>query len=105
MYPHYGQSNAEARQSRRQAVAEANDERLTVGVGEPRERLQVGQALAALDPPGPLPPDGRTEAELERGVEVLVGVAEHAPQQAVDVRWGDRGQRQPPRQVHVAHLV
>src|SRR5689334_732006 len=76
-----------------------------VGVGEPRERLQVGQALAALDPPGPLPPDGRTEAELERRVEVLVGVAQHAAQQPVDVVGGDRGQRQPPGQVHVAHLV
>src|SRR5690242_582071 len=76
-----------------------------VGVGEPRERLQVGQALAALDPPGPLPPDGRTEAELERRVEVLVGVAEYAAEQPVDVVGGDRGQRQPPGQVHVARLV
>src|SRR5689334_8595314 len=78
---------------------------LAVGVGEPRERLQVGQALAALDPPGPLPPDGRAEAEFERRVEVLVGVAQHAAQQPVDVVGGDRGQRQPPGQVHVARLV
>src|SRR5689334_16253190 len=78
---------------------------LAVGVGEPRERLQVGQALAALDPPGPLPPDGRAEAEFERRVEVLVGVAEHAAQQAVDVVNRNRGQRQLPGQVHVARLV
>src|ERR1700750_394104 len=93
MYPQYGKSN------RKDAT------RLTIGIGEPRERLQVGQALAALDPPGPLPPDGRAEAEFERRVEVLVGVAEYAAEQPVDVVGGDRGQRQPPGQVHVPRLV
>src|SRR5580704_19051407 len=78
---------------------------LTLGVGEAGERAQVGQALAAFDPPGPLPADRGAEAELEGRVEVLVGVAEHAAEQPVDVRGRDRRQRQPPGQVHVAHRV
>src|SRR4029077_10261428 len=64
-----------------------------------------GPPLAALHPPGPLPADRRAEAQLERRVEVLVGVAQHAAEQPVDLLGGDRGQRQPPGQVHVAHRV
>src|SRR5580692_6256048 len=79
--------------------------RSTIGVGEARERAQVGQALAALGPPGPFPADRRGEAELEGRVEVLVGVAEHAAEQPVDVGGADRAQRQPSGQVDVAHRV
>src|SRR5580692_1989992 len=79
--------------------------RSTIGVGEARERAQVGQALAALGPPGPFPADRRGEAELEGRVEVLVGVAEHAAEQPVDVGGADRAQRQPAGQVDVAHRV
>src|SRR6266700_4895780 len=96
MYPEYGPSNRNGGTRIRA---------LGLGIGEPGERLQVGQALAALDPPGPLPPDRGAEAELERRVEVLVGVAEHAAEQPVDVLGGDAGQRQPPGQVHVARRV
>ena len=78
----------------------------SVGVrAEGGERAQVGQALTALLPPGPLPPDGGREAEHQRLVERLVGVAQHAAEQPVDLRLGDGGQRQPAGQVHVAGAV
>ena len=77
-----------------------------VGVrAEGGERAQVGQALTALLPPGPLPPDGGREAEHQRFVERLVGVAEHAAEQPVDLGLGDGGQRQPSGQVDVAGAV
>src|SRR5271167_3254992 len=107
MYPQYGQSNRKDGAPRRSNGKDGapQQEGLTLGVGEAGKCAQVGQALAALDPPGPLAADRGAEAELERRVEVLVGVAEHAAEQPVDVRGGDSGQRQPPGQVHVAHRV
>src|SRR5271156_4754686 len=99
MYPLCGPSNRQGHlQAGRMLTGGANGARTartasprqrvrlsTLGVGEAGERLQVGQALAALGPPGPFPPDGGREAEFQRGVEVLVGVAEHAAEQPVDV--------------------
>src|ERR1039457_7132802 len=73
-----------------------------VRVGETGEGTQVGQALAALGAPRPFPPDGGGEAELQGRVEVVVGVAEQAAEQPVDV---GRAERPPPGQVHVPRRV
>src|SRR6185437_9713112 len=73
--------------------------------GEPGEGAQVGQALAALDPPVVLPADRRGKADHEGLVEVLVGVAEHAAEQPVDLICRDRGERQPADQEDVADRV
>src|SRR5258708_35097901 len=78
---------------------------VVVRVGEPGERLQVGQALAPLDPPRPLPADRGCEAEHQSRVEVLVRVAEHAAEHPVDLVGGDRAPRQPPHQVDVTDRV
>src|SRR6185437_13467136 len=80
--------------------------RSTRGVaGEPGEGAQVGHALAALDPPVVFPADRRGKADHEGLVEVLVGVAEHAAEQPVDLIRRDRGERQPADQVDVADRV
>ena len=57
------------------------------------------------DPPLPLLADRRGEAELEDGVERLVGVRQHRAEQPVDLLGRDRGQRQPPVEVDVAEVV
>src|SRR4051812_24189806 len=75
------------------------------GVRELRERLEVAQALAALDPPVPLALDRRAEAELQRLVEPLVGVGQHAAEDAVDLLRCDGGERQPSGEVNVADVV
>src|SRR5438034_11113202 len=59
-------------------------------VGEAGERPQVGQRLAAADPPVPLPADRRGEPGLEQHVERLVGVGQHAAKQPVDLLLGHR---------------
>src|SRR3954452_14425319 len=75
------------------------------GVGELRERLEVAQALAALDPPVPLALDRRAEAELQRLVEPLVGVGQHAAEDAVDLLQCDGGERQPTGDVDITDVV
>ena len=75
------------------------------GIGEGGERLQVAQRLPALDPPVPLAADRGAEADLQHGVEVVVGVAEHRAEDAVELLGGHRGVRQPAGQVDVADVV
>src|SRR3954453_13581154 len=67
---------------------------------------------AGLPPPPPPPPpplpllaDRGREPQLEDRVEGLVGVAEHRPEQPVDLVGGDRGQRQAAVDVDVAVVV
>src|SRR6266571_4233902 len=62
-------------------------------LGEIGERLQVGERLATLDPPGPLASDRRAEAEFQQLVEGAVGVLEHTAEHAVDLVRRHCGQR------------
>src|SRR4051794_25167222 len=49
------------------------------------ERLQVGGGLAAVLPPGVLAPDRAREAQLQQGVEVVVGGVENLAEHPVDL--------------------
>src|SRR3954447_14138400 len=75
------------------------------GIGEAGERLKICQALPALLTPLPLPADRAGEADLERDVEVLVGVGEDATEQPVDLVRRDGAQRNVPGEVDVADVV
>src|SRR6266545_1286307 len=74
-------------------------------VGEVREGPQVGKALPAFHPPVPFALDRRFEPDLEGAVEVVVGVRQHAAEDAVDLLRRHRRQRQPAHQMHVASVV
>jgi MFS family permease len=69
------------------------------------ERREVVGRLAALDPPGPLAADRRGEAEFEQGVEARIRGVEDRAEQPVHLVLGDRGQRDPTHQEHVAEPV
>ena len=51
------------------------------------ERLEVARGLTARLPPLPLLADGGREAQLEDGVERVVGVAEHGTEEPVDLAF------------------
>src|SRR4051794_18852642 len=74
-------------------------------LGEARERGEVGGRLTAVLPPGPFTPNARREAELDRGVERLVGIGEHAAEQPVDLVTGEAFERHATDEVHVPELV
>src|SRR5215468_11354781 len=76
-----------------------------VGAGEAGEGAEVRRALASLDPPRPFPADRGFEADGQRGVEVVIGVAEHTAEQPVDLLIGYRRQRLAPGQVDIALWV
>ena len=76
-----------------------------LGVGQPGEGAQVGQALPPLDPPRPLLADRGGEADGQGRVEVLVRVGQHAAQDPVHLRGAHRGEGQPAHQVHIPGRV
>ena len=69
------------------------------------ERLEVGGRLAAQVAPLPLLADRGGEPQLEDGVERLVGVGQHRPEQPVQLVGRHRRQRQPGVEVDVAEPV
>src|SRR3954468_880395 len=77
----------------------------SASVEEVLEGLQVGEALAALLPPGVLAADRRREAEFEQSVEVAVGGLEHLTEHAVELGGRDGVQGDPSDQVDVADPV
>ena len=62
------------------------------GGDEVTERVEVAQGLAVVDAPGPFAPDRGAESQLQQGIEVVVGVADHGAEHAIDLVVGDRAQ-------------
>ena len=75
------------------------------GLQPAAERLEVAGRFAAQLAPLPLLADRGGEAQLEQGVEGLVGVGEHRAEQPVELVGRDGGQRQAAVEVDVAERV
>ena len=79
--------------------------RVRPGLEPAAEGLEVAGRLAPRQPPLPLLADRAGEAELEDGVERVVGLREHRAEEPVELVVADRRERQPGVEVDVAGVV
>ena len=100
------QGGLAARAGRRLTVAagQSSDRRLPAS-SQPRNASRLRVDSPRDSAPLPLLADRRAEAQLQDGVERLVGVRQHRPEQPVQLVGGDGRERQPRVEVDVAERV